>query len=69
MTLGLLLPLPSLNARCAAPDDDDNVTAEVSRQGLRALSSGGLLGSSLCPTSFPLRYKERKIKSSCHEKI
>lgn len=29
-------------------------------QGLRALSSGGLLVSSLCPASFPLRYEERK---------
>lgn len=28
-------------------------------QGLRALSSGGLLVSSLCPASFPLRYEER----------
>lgn len=29
-------------------------------QGLRALSSGGLLVSSLCPASFPLHYEERK---------
>lgn len=52
--LGLLflLPLSPLNVRSAALGDD--VTG-VRGQGLRAPSSGVLLISSPCPTSFPLR--------------
>lgn len=52
---GFLFPFPlsSLDARSAAPA---NGVTGVKGQGLRALSSGGLSVSSLCPTSFPLRY-------------
>lgn len=39
----------------------------VKGHGLRAPSSGGLLVSSLCPASFPLRYNHRKIQIICQE--
>lgn len=67
-TLGLLLPFPlfSLNARSSALGN--NVTG-VKGHGLRALSSGALLVSSLGPISFPLRYKHRKKQTTCYKKF
>lgn len=50
----------------ASPGSD---VKEVRGQGLRAPSSEGLLVSSLCPTSFRLRCKERKKEILCHKKF